>query len=128
MVCPNRILIPPSPHPSHPAALSSILLPEAPSSVCPPAAAPCRVRWRQGRRDGEAWAGRCGAGSPARCVGGACPRDPRCRPRVQIGGTALIVSAQGGHVEVVRLLLEKGANVHAAAQVRALSLSNALTH
>ncbi len=39
-------------------------------------------------------------------------------PRVQDGTTALIKSAQNGHVEVARLLLEGKADIHAATQVR----------
>jgi ankyrin repeat protein len=37
---------------------------------------------------------------------------------VQDGFTALIVSAQNGHVEVVRLLLDSRADIHAANKVR----------
>ena len=36
----------------------------------------------------------------------------------QDGRTVLITSAAGGHVEVARLLLEKGADIHAAVQVQ----------
>ena len=38
-------------------------------------------------------------------------------PRWQDGWTALIMSAQNGHVEVARLLLESKADIHAATQV-----------
>jgi ankyrin repeat protein len=37
---------------------------------------------------------------------------------VQNGFTALIKSAQNGHVEVARLLLDSRADIHAATQVR----------
>jgi hypothetical protein len=39
------------------------------------------------------------------------------RPRVQGGRTALINSAQSGNLEVVRLLLESKADIHAASEV-----------
>ncbi len=37
---------------------------------------------------------------------------------MQDGRTALIVSALNGHAEVVRLLLDSRADIHAATQVR----------
>ncbi len=40
------------------------------------------------------------------------------RPRVQNGWTALIGSAENGHAEVARLLLDSRADIHAATQVR----------
>ena len=46
-------------------------------------------------------------------VQNTCARDHRA----QAGFTALYVSAQNGHLEVARLLLESKADSHAAAQV-----------
>ena len=40
-----------------------------------------------------------------------------CQPRVQDGWTALHASAQNGHIEVARLLLDSKADIHAATEV-----------
>ena len=47
------------------------------------------------------------------------PRHPPCRPS-QDGATSLFVTASKGHVEVAKMLLNNGASVDAATQVRRL--------
>jgi hypothetical protein len=48
-------------------------------------------------------------------------RGRGCYPHPQDGATALFKAAQKGYLEVVRLLLERGARVDAATQVRGRS-------
>ncbi len=68
-------------------------------------------------RQVPAWRGlrQGGAGSPAVCRARA--HVTADRPRVQAGGTALIVSASNGNLEMARLLLESKADIHAADKV-----------
>jgi hypothetical protein len=61
-----------------------------------------------------------GAASPPPPL--TCARLPAC----QDGVTSLIFSSHNGHVEAVRLLIEKGANLEAASNVRIYS--HATTH
>ncbi len=49
------------------------------------------------------------------CASPACPPS-HCLP-VQDGTTSLIAASQNGHLEVARLLLDRGANANAVAQV-----------
>ena len=48
-----------------------------------------------------------------RWCGSYSPTGPISTPKIAPGRTALAWAAFGGHVEVVRLLLENGANIHA---------------
>ena len=104
--------------PSYVSASESSCCPEQHSAARGPVVRPPRCHRPRRGAGGAGW-GRvsckytlCGS------TGGACQRDPHCPARVQNGATALIASAAGGHVEVTRLLLEKGADIHAAMQVR----------
>jgi hypothetical protein len=58
-------------------------------------------------------------------MGMRTPPPPSCRHRrgMQNGWTALIVSAQNGHLEVALLLLDSNADIHAASKVKNCSLS-----
>ena len=54
------------------------------------------------------------------CVAAAAPDAHACRPRLagQVGATSLMAASGFGHMEAVRVLIEKGALIDAADMVR----------
>ncbi len=60
------------------------------------------------------------------CVAAAAPDLHACRLGGQNGATSLILASEYGHVEAMRVLIEKGALIEAAQEVRIHS--HATTH